>query len=90
MRKASVNDPGTCMDHHFDETDTLTGKGLNFFCFTPPVSLSCGNLVPCVFKDSGKAAPIPRFTADSFVPGSGNLMLAGKGFQIIIGNHGSS
>lgn len=52
----------TNMDNSFDEKDTLAGKGLKFFCFTSPVSFSCGNLVPCVFKDSGKVALIGRNT----------------------------
>ena len=44
----------TNMDGVFDEQDTLAGKGLNLFCLESPISFSCGNLVPCVFKSSQK------------------------------------
>ncbi|MBQ9299868.1 MAG: hypothetical protein IJ214_05085, partial [Clostridia bacterium] len=43
--RADVN-----LDRLFDENDTLTGK--NLFCLISPVSFSCGNLVPAVFKSS--------------------------------------
>jgi hypothetical protein len=39
-------------DHFFDEKDTLAGKGYNLYCLESPVSFSCGNLVPNVFKDT--------------------------------------
>ena len=50
----------TNLDHEFDERDTLDGKGLKLFCLTSPVSFSCGNLVPCVFKSSGKVTVIGK------------------------------
>ena len=31
--------------------DQLTGK--NLYCLVSPVSFSCGNLVPCIYKASG-------------------------------------
>ena len=41
------------LDHQFDEKDRgLLGKRL--FCLTSPLSFSCGNFVPCVFKNSHK------------------------------------
>ena len=46
LYRADVN-----LDHEFDERDTLAGK--NLYCLVSPVSFSCGNLVPCVFKSSG-------------------------------------
>ena len=39
-------------DHLFDEKDTLAGKGYNLYCLESPVSFSCGNLVPNIFKDT--------------------------------------
>ncbi len=44
----------TNLDGKFDEEDTLAGKGLKLFCLESPVSFSCGNLTPCVFKASNK------------------------------------
>ncbi len=38
-------------DTKFDEDETLAGKGLNLYCLTTKASFSCGNLVPCVFKE---------------------------------------
>ncbi len=42
----------TNLDGKFNKKDTLAGKGLKFYCLISPVSFSCGNLVPCVFKYS--------------------------------------
>ncbi len=39
-------------DYNFDENDTLGNRKL--FCLISPVSFSCGNLVPCLFKESSK------------------------------------
>ena len=44
----------TNFDGKFNSKDTLAGKGLNLYCLTSSVSFSCGNLVPCAFKNSGK------------------------------------
>lgn len=41
--RADVN-----LDRQFDQQDTLQGKRV--FCLISPVSFSCGNLVPAVFK----------------------------------------
>ena len=38
-------------DTKFDENETLAGHGLNLYCLTTKASFSCGNLVPCVFKE---------------------------------------
>ena len=48
------------LDHKFDEKDTLAGK--NLYCLTSELSFSCGNLVPCIFKASGKVTLIGRNT----------------------------
>ena len=42
----------TNLDGLFDEKDTLGGKGLHLYCLESPVSFSCGNLTPNVFKAS--------------------------------------
>lgn len=42
----------TNRDGVFDENDTLVGKDLNLYCMISPISFSCGNLVPNVFKNS--------------------------------------
>ena len=42
----------TNLDHEFNEKDYLAGKGLNLYCLESNVSFSCGNLVPCMFKQS--------------------------------------
>lgn len=39
-------------DRKFDEGDTVTDK--NLFCLISPFSFSCANLVPCMFKESGR------------------------------------
>ncbi len=47
------------LDRKFDEQDLgLTGK--NLFCLISPNSFSCGNLVPNVFKNTGKVMLLGR------------------------------
>ena len=47
------------LDRQFDEQDLgLTGK--NLFCLISPNSFSCGNLVPNVFKNTGKVMLLGR------------------------------
>ena len=46
LYRADIN-----LDREFDEKDQLTGK--NLYCLVSPVSFSCGNLVPCIYKASG-------------------------------------
>ena len=38
------------LDHKYDESDTVADK--NLFCLISPVSFSCGNLVPNIYKAS--------------------------------------
>ena len=45
-------------DRKFDDSDTVKDK--NLFCLISPVSFSCGSLVPCMFKESGKVTLIGR------------------------------
>ena len=51
LYRADVN-----LDREFDERDTVGDK--NLYCLTSPVSFSCGNLVPAVFKSSGRVTLI--------------------------------
>ena len=69
------------LDGKFDENDKgLTGKKL--FCLTSSNSFSCGNLVPCVFKNSNDVTLIGRAS------GGGSCVVLplstayGSGFQI--------
>ena len=48
-------------DHAFDEKDTLGDRRL--FCLISPVSFSCGNLVPCMFRESGVVTLLGRSSA---------------------------
>ena len=45
-------------DRKFDENDTFGDR--NLFCITSPGSFSCGNLVPAIFKSSGKVGMLGR------------------------------
>ncbi len=42
----------TNLDHKFNSKDYLAGKGLNLYCLESGTSFSCGNLVPCMLKQS--------------------------------------
>lgn len=48
-------------DHVFNEKDTLGDRRL--FCLISPVSFSSGNLVPCMFKESGVVTLLGRNSA---------------------------
>ena len=48
----------TNLDRAFDERDVLTGK--NVYCLISPLSFSCGNLVPAVFKYSQRVTLLGR------------------------------
>ncbi len=48
-------------DHVFDEKDTLGDRHL--FCLISPISFSSGNLVPCMFKESGVVTLLGRNSA---------------------------
>ena len=52
----------TNRDGKFDSEDYLVGKGLDLYCFTSNFSFSCGNMVPCRFKDSGKVTLVGQTT----------------------------
>ena len=46
------------LDRVFDEKDSIADK--NIYCLISPVSFSCGNLVPNVFKQSGSVTLLGR------------------------------
>ena len=49
------------LDRKFDEMDSLSNY--NLFCIESPVSFSCGNLVPCVFKNSNRVTLLGQQSA---------------------------
>ncbi len=49
------------LDRKFDEKDSL--RDYHLFCMASPVSFSCGNLVPCVFKNSNRVTLIGQQSA---------------------------
>ena len=49
------------LDRKFDEKDSLSKYHL--FCLESPVSFSCGNLVPCVFKNSHRVTLLGQQSA---------------------------
>ena len=67
-------------DRVFDEKDSVTGK--NLYCLISPISFSCGNLVPCILKESGMVTLLGRTSG-----GGSNVVLNvsspwGTSFQI--------
>ena len=54
----SIYSVDTNFDGKFNSKDHLKGKGLNIYCLASGASFSCGNLVPCMFKQSPDAAII--------------------------------
>lgn len=55
LYKADVNG-----DHKFDDSDTIKDKKL--YCLISPVSFSCGNLVPFMFKTAGNVTLLGQTT----------------------------
>ncbi len=72
----------TNLDGAFDEKDSFAENGLKLFCLATPISFSCGNLVPCVFKATSKVTMLGQ------VSGGGSCSVHcfstayGTGFQI--------
>ncbi len=50
----------TNLDGVFDEQDTVRDK--NLYCLTSPYSFSCGNLVPNIFRSSGRVTLLGKET----------------------------
>lgn len=72
----------TNRDGEFDMNDTIAEKGYNLYCLSSPVSFSCGNLVPNVFKSS------PFVTVIGQTSGGGSCsilpMSTARGSMIVI------
>lgn len=67
-------------DRKFDEKDTLGDRKL--FCLTSNFSFSCGNLVPCVFKDSGVVTLLGKTSGGGCCPVQPISSAWGTSFQI--------
>ena len=67
-------------DRKFDEKDTVSDKHL--FCLISPVSFSCGNLVPCIFKESGKVTLLGRTSGGGSCAVMNTSTAWGTAFQI--------
>jgi C-terminal processing protease CtpA/Prc len=67
-------------DRKFDESDTVSDK--NLFCLISPVSFSCGNLVPCMFKESGKVTLLGRTSGGGTCNVQPSSSAWGTSFQI--------
>lgn len=63
LYRADIN-----LDREFDKKDELDGK--NLYCLISPVSFSCGNLVPWIYKASGRVTLL----GDTSGGGSCNVM----------------
>ena len=69
------------LDHQYGQEDQgLTTK--NVYCLTSPVSFSCGNLVPCVFKNSNQVTIIGRTSGGGSCVVLPMSSACGTGFQI--------
>ncbi|MBR5089281.1 MAG: hypothetical protein IK093_07630 [Ruminiclostridium sp.] len=64
----------TNLDHKFDSKDYLAGKGLNLYCLESGTSFSCGNLVPCMFKQSS----LVTLLGETSGGGAGSIMWLGS------------
>ena len=71
-------------DRKFDDSDTVSDK--NLFCLISPVSFSCGNLVPCMFKESGRVTLIGRPSGGGACPVLNVSTAWGTSFQISSNN----
>ena len=76
------------LDHVFDEKDTVSD--LNLYCLISPVSFSCGNLVPCMLKASGKVVLVGRQTGGGSCVVHPVTTASGSFFQISGYKHISS
>ena len=69
------------LDHEFDEKD-LGFTHLNLYCLTSPVSFSCGNLVPCVFKNPNEITLLGRTSGGGSCVVLPMSTACGTGFQM--------
>ena len=85
----------TNFDGKYNSKDTLAGKGLNLFCLASPVSFSCGNLVPCVFKEDPNVSIIGQkssggaCTVGTISTATGAVMNISSNFRLSYTKNGS-
>ena len=77
----------TNRDGVFDDNDTLQSpelkaRGLKLYCFISNVSFSCGNIVPCIFKDSKKVTLIGQTSGGGACSMAGMSSATGTSFNI--------
>ena len=77
----------TNRDGKFDDNDTLQSpelkaRGLELYCFISNVSFSCGNIVPCIFKDSKKVTLIGQTSGGGACSMAGMSSATGTLFNI--------
>ena len=77
----------TNRDGVFDDKDTLQSselkaRGLKLYCFISNFSFSCGNIVPCMFKDSKKVTLIGQTTGGGATSVGGMSTATGTSFNI--------
>lgn len=78
--KADVN-----LDGVFDEKDSVADK--NLYCLISPASFSCGNLVPSLFKESGKVTLLGNTSGGGACSVQPVSMADGTLFQISSPHH---
>jgi len=85
----------TNFDGKYNSKDTLAGKGLNLYCLTSTVSFSCGNLVPCVFKEDPNVSIIGQkssggaCTVGTISTATGAVMNISSNFRLSYTKNGS-
>ena len=79
-RSTSVYQADINLDGQFDEKDTLADK--NLYCLTSPVSFSCGNLIPAIFKYSHSVTLLGQTSGGGSCSVLGLTTAYGSFFQI--------
>ena len=72
----------TNLDGAFDEKDSFAENGMKLFCIATPVSFSCGNLVPCVFRASNRVTMLGQTSGGGSCSIHCFSTAYGTGFQI--------
>ena len=70
------------LDRQVDDDDCLDLDKFNVYCLTSPSSFSCGNLLPAMFKSSGKVTLIGQKTAGGSCSVSYSVAADGTMFRI--------
>ena len=72
----------TNLDGIFDEKDSFIENGLKLYCLATPISFSCGNLVPNVFKSSNNVTILGQTSGGGSCSIHAFSTAYGTGFQI--------